>query len=78
VETNLSQMLAYTIYRGIKSRWLLADLKPYADKMRNAAQNKVDEFGLVQGVCGAPNFNSVGVAPEGQAFFLLMESAAAY
>jgi unsaturated rhamnogalacturonyl hydrolase len=77
VETNLSQMAAYTIYRGIKSKWLLDDFRPYADKMRDAARNKVDEFGLVQGVCGAPDFNSAGVAPEGQAFFLLMESAAA-
>lgn len=36
---------------------------------------KVDEFGLVQDVCGAPNFESAGTAVEGQAFFLLMEAA---
>jgi hypothetical protein len=43
--------------------------------MRNAVHKKVDEYGLVQGVCGAPNFNSPGTATEGQAFFILMESA---
>lgn len=36
---------------------------------------KVDEFGSVQDVCGAPNFESAGTAVEGQAFFLLMEAA---
>ena len=43
--------------------------------MRKAAYKKVDSFGLVQGVCGAPNFNRPGTATEGQAFFLLMEAA---
>ena len=43
--------------------------------MREAVYQKVDEFGLVQGVCGAPNFNRPGTATEGQAFFLLMEAA---
>jgi len=36
----------------------------------------VDKNGFVHDVCGAPIFNSPGIAPEGQAFFLLMETAA--
>ena len=76
VETNLAQMLSYAIYRGITGGWLdHGYLKP-ADEMRQAVYAKVDEFGLVQGVCGAPHFNRPGTAPEGQAFFLLMEAAA--
>jgi len=75
IETNLSQMLAYTIYRGLKEDWLPASFQPYADRMRQAAHKKVDNYGLVQGVCGAPSFDRPGVAPEGQAFFLLMEAA---
>ena len=43
--------------------------------MRMAVHTKVDKFGLVQGVCGAPNFDRPGTATEGQAFFLLMEAA---
>ena len=43
--------------------------------MRQAVYQKVDQFGLVQGVCGAPNFDHPGTATEGQAFFLLMEAA---
>ena len=77
VETNLSQMLAYTIYRGIQGGWLDGSYRKHADCMRNASHQKVDEYGLVQDVCGAPNFESAGTATEGQAFFLLMEAAAA-
>ena len=76
VETNLAQMLAYTIYRGIQGRWLDASYRTAADRMRRAATAKVDRFGLVQGVCGSPHFNRPGTATEGQAFFLLMEAAA--
>ncbi|UCE42935.1 MAG: glycoside hydrolase family 88 protein [Candidatus Aminicenantes bacterium] len=76
VETNLAQMLAYAIYRGLQGEWLDQSYKDHADRMRKAVLRKVDKFGLVQDVCGAPNFNSPGTAVEGQAFFLLMEAAA--
>lgn len=76
VETNLSQMLAYTIFRGMKAEWLNSSYLPFAEKMRKAAYEKVDDFGYVQGVCGAPFFDRPGTAAEGQAFFLLMEAAA--
>ncbi len=75
VETNLSQMLAYSIYRGIKGGWLDNSYKEEAHKMRAAAHLKVDELGLVQGVCGSPEFDHPGTATEGQAFFILMEVA---
>jgi rhamnogalacturonyl hydrolase YesR len=44
VETNLSQMVAYTIYRGVKDGWLDRGRLSAADKMRSAAR----EWGLVQ------------------------------
>jgi unsaturated rhamnogalacturonyl hydrolase len=75
VETNLAQMLSYSIYRGVKGGWLETAYLPHADRMRQAVYGKVDDYGLVQGVCGAPNFNRPGTATEGQAFFLLMEAA---
>ncbi|MDZ7319607.1 MAG: glycoside hydrolase family 88 protein [candidate division KSB1 bacterium] len=75
VETNAAQMLAYSIFRGVKGGWLDKSYLSYANKMREAAHQKVDQFGLVQGVCGAPNFDRPGTATEGQAFFLLMEAA---
>ncbi|MBW8002231.1 MAG: glycosyl hydrolase [Planctomycetes bacterium] len=76
VETNLAQMLAYSIYSSVQAGWLDKKYIKYAQKMRKAANKKVDKFGLVRDVCGAPNFNAPGVATEGQAFFLLMEAAA--
>jgi rhamnogalacturonyl hydrolase YesR len=75
VETNFAQMLAYSIYRGLTGGWLPSSYKDYADKMRAAVHEKVDASGYVQGVCAAPTFDRPGTAPEGQAFFLLMEAA---
>jgi unsaturated rhamnogalacturonyl hydrolase len=75
VETNLAQMLAWAIYRGAAGGWLDNTYVQHADQMRAAAHARVDAFGLVQGVCGAPHFDHAGTAPEGQAFFLLMEAA---
>jgi unsaturated rhamnogalacturonyl hydrolase len=77
VETNLAQMLAYAAYSGVADGWLPAEYLKHADKMRAAARAKMDDFGFVQGVCGAPEFNRPGTSTEGQAFCILMETAAA-
>lgn len=75
VETNLAQMLAYAIYRGVKGGWMDAGDFTIADRLRRAVHAKVDDHGLVQGVCGSPHFDHPGTAAEGQSFFLLMEAA---
>ena len=75
METNAGQMFAYAIYRGVEGGWLAPSYRAPADRIRTAAHAKVDRYGLVQGVCGAPNFDRSGTATEGQAFFLLMEAA---
>ena len=76
-EVNLSQMLAYTIYRGVAAGYLTASYLKQAEIMRKAANDRVDRLGYVQDVCGLPNFDRSYYAPEGQAFYLLMETAAA-
>jgi len=76
IETNLGQMISYSIFRGVEGGWLDNSYIKPAKKMRKAARSKVDRYGLVQGVCGVPEFNRSYIAPEGQAFFLLMEAAA--
>jgi hypothetical protein len=76
VETNCPQMLAYTIYRGLTSGWLDESYLPYAEKIRQAVNAKVDEYGIVQGVCGIPSFDRPFVAPEGQAFCIMLDAAA--
>lgn len=75
VETNLAQIMAYTIYRGLKDGRFDGSYRTRADKMRDAARSKVDRLGLVQDVCGSPTFEAPGTATEGQAFFILMEAA---
>ncbi|KDQ54624.1 glycoside hydrolase family 105 protein [Jaapia argillacea MUCL 33604] len=78
VETNLSQQLAYTIFTLRNAGYLAADREngwiEKARLMRQAAWEKVDGLGLVQGVCGSPSFDHAGTATEGQAFFILMEA----
>lgn len=76
VETNLSQMTAYFIYKGIAGGWLDPKYKEAADQMRRAANDKINALGFVEGVCGAPTFDKPGYSPEGQAFYILMETAA--
>ncbi len=75
VETNLAQMLAYTIYRNIEMGWLDREYLKTAEAMRQVVRRKVDSLGYVNDVCGSPLFQSAGVATEGQAFFLLMEAS---
>jgi unsaturated rhamnogalacturonyl hydrolase len=75
-EVNLSQMISYTIFRGVAAGYLESSYLEKAEKMRKAANSQVDNLGYVQNVCGLPNFDRPYVAPEGQAFYLLMETAA--
>jgi unsaturated rhamnogalacturonyl hydrolase len=76
VEVNLSQMISYSIFRGVKAGYLESGYLEKAEKMRKAANEHVDNLGYVQNVCGIPDFDRPYVAPEGQAFYLLMETAA--
>jgi rhamnogalacturonyl hydrolase YesR len=75
VETNLAQALAFAAYEGVSGGWLPKSYLAPADRMRDAARGKMDAFGFVQGVCGAPNFDHPGTAAEGQAFCIMMEAA---
>jgi hypothetical protein len=69
-------MISYTIFRGVKAGYLESGYLKKAQKMRKAANEQVDYLGYVQNVCGVPSFDRPYVAPEGQAFYLLMETAA--
>jgi rhamnogalacturonyl hydrolase YesR len=69
-------MISYTIFRGVAAGYLASAYLEKAETMRKAANAQVDSLGYVQKVCGVPNFDRPYVAPEGQAFYLLMETAA--
>jgi rhamnogalacturonyl hydrolase YesR len=75
VETNLSQMLAYAIYKTVKAGYLDREYISKADIMRDAAWSKIDQYGLVQDACSSPRFDRPGTSTEAQAFFLMMEGA---
>jgi len=75
VETNLAQMLAYTVHQGVVGGWLPKSYRAHADKLRAAARAKMDAYGYVQGACSAPNFDRPGTSTEAQAFCILMEVA---
>jgi len=76
IEVNLSQMLAYSIFRGVSAGFLERSYIEKAQLMRNAANERVDELGYIHDVCGCPNFDRSYFSPEAQAFYLLMETAA--
>jgi len=70
-----TMLLAYGIYRGIKSGWLKPELGEIADESLAAVEKNIDEFGFVREVAGAPHFVSAGISPEAQAFYLLAVAA---
>jgi unsaturated rhamnogalacturonyl hydrolase len=76
IEVNLSQMLAYTIFRGAKAGYIDNNYIEKAELMRRAANDRVDKLGYIHDVCGCPSFDRSYYSPEAQAFFLLMEAAA--
>jgi hypothetical protein len=77
VDTEFAEMLSYSIYKGFTLGFWGREHLEAADAMRAAARAKVDPQGYVQGCSGSPTFDKPGTSVEGQAFFLLMESAAA-
>ncbi|PIL23732.1 hypothetical protein GSI_13482 [Ganoderma sinense ZZ0214-1] len=92
-ETNLAQMLSYTLYRLIdlhrySPAFRAMDLTPLedgelerweglAEVMGRAAEAKTDEWGFLRDVCGSPRFDAPGTAAEGQAWAIMMEVARA-
>jgi len=75
VETNLSQMAAFAIFKSVKTGAIDTKYLEFARKMKEGALSKVDEYGYVQGAAGSPFFNSPGTSTEAQAFLLMMLAA---
>lgn len=75
VETNLSQMVAFAIYKAVKNGAIDKKYLPFAEQMKQGALSKVDEFGYVQDASGSPTFSGPGTSTEAQAFLLMMMAA---
>lgn len=72
---NAAQVMAHSIYRGLRAGWLDRSYEPMADELRRSMLACVDSYGFVQRVCNSPTYQKSGTSPEGQVFFLLMEIA---
>ena len=75
VETNLSQMAAFAIFKSVNTGAIDTKYLEFAGKMKEGALAKVDEYGYVQGAAGSPSFNLPGTSTEAQAFLLMMLAA---
>lgn len=72
VEGTAAMMLATFIYRGMAGNWLSAEYAEYAERVRVTMEDYVDELGLIQEVCGCPDFVRVGTSAESMAAYLMM------
>ena len=75
VETNLSQMAAFAVFKSVKTGAIDTKYLEFAQRMKEGALAKVDEYGYVQGAAGSPSFGSPGTSTEAQAFLLMMLAA---
>lgn len=71
---NAVSMVAGAIYRALAAGYL-KDYEEIADKLRKSLHEKVDPYGFLYGVCGAPENNKTGISSNGQSFVLMMEAA---
>ena len=70
-----AMMTAAVIYRGIAEDWLSRDeYVQRADLVFDNMQGKIDEFGIIRGVCGCPHFNTQGTSAEAQAAYIMMSA----
>ncbi|MCL1823604.1 MAG: glycoside hydrolase family 88 protein [Oscillospiraceae bacterium] len=68
-----AMMCAAFIFRGIREGWLEKKYKQNADRVRKTIAKQIDEFGIIHGVCGAPNFKKQGVSVDAQAAWIMMD-----
>lgn len=73
IDGTSAMMAASVIYRGVVEGWLEKKHIKKAEKVYRYMQSKIDEFGVIHGVCGSPNFISEGTSAEAQAAYIFMD-----
>ena len=76
-ESETTEMFAYSIYKMVLCNMVDERYLGAADTARRAVQARVDSSGIVRGCTGSPDFLREGTSVEGQAHFIMMETAAA-
>jgi len=69
-----AMMTAAFIYRGVFENWIEPKYLKNAAMVYENMQSKIDEYGIIRGVCGCPHFNSPGTSAEAQAAYIMMET----
>ncbi|MBB5112840.1 glycoside hydrolase family 88 protein [Micromonospora echinospora] len=70
-EANTAQLLGYAALTGVADGWLPRSWFDVGAELLAAAGRRVDGYGRVTGVSGAPDFAGPGTSPEAQACHLL-------
>jgi len=76
-ENTVGLMLSYAVFSGVADGWLPISYLDAARSLLAHGRSLVDANGLVQRVCGSPDFESQGTSAEAQAFLLLASAASA-
>ncbi|MFI7210030.1 glycoside hydrolase family 88 protein [Micromonospora maritima] len=74
-EANTAQLLGYAALTGVADGWLARSWLDVGADLLAAAARRVDRYGRVTGVSGAPDFAGPGTSPEAQACHLLGHAA---
>jgi rhamnogalacturonyl hydrolase YesR len=70
-----AMMCAAFIYRGINGGWLDREYFERAERVYATMQGKIDDYGIIRGVCGCPHFDKVGTSAEAQASYIIMHAS---
>ena len=74
VEGTAAMMMATYIYRGCKQHWLSEEYLKYAEQIAETMEKYIDEYGIIQEVCGCPDFLTSGTSAESLAAYLMMHA----
>ncbi|WFF09517.1 glycoside hydrolase family 88 protein [Micromonospora sp. WMMD1076] len=74
-EANTAQLLGYAALTGVADGWLSRSWFEVGADLLAAAAGRIDAYGRVTGVSGAPDFERPGTSPEAQACHLLGHAA---
>ncbi|WP_327653016.1 glycoside hydrolase family 88 protein [Micromonospora aurantiaca] len=74
-EANTAQLLGYAALTGVADGWLARSWFEAGADLLAAAARRIDAYGRVTGVSGAPDFEGPGTSPEAQACHLLGHAA---
>lgn len=75
-ESETTEMFAYTLYKMVSWKQMDDRYLACADRARRAVIDRVDADGILYGCSGSPTFEREGTSVEGQAHFIMMETAA--